>query len=177
VAWRGDGRRSLDGASRAEELNQSYVLDTGVLLNLVRGKELGSRIDREFGLSRAMRLHTISIVTHGELKVLAERHEWGAEKRSAAVRFRSRGGRRLFDPGLGSHPWLPGSQTRHTLLAKLKKCLDKHPAERCRMSETFKTFCPAPSQTETIRTVPGLPGEEVLCPLAGWFLLESPSAA
>jgi hypothetical protein len=28
-----------------------------------------------------MRLHTISIVTHGELKVLAERNEWGAEKR------------------------------------------------------------------------------------------------
>jgi hypothetical protein len=27
-----------------------------------------------------MRLHTISIVTHGELKVLAERNEWGAEK-------------------------------------------------------------------------------------------------
>ena len=65
-----------------EELNQSYVLDTGVLLNLIRGKQLGSRIDREFGLSRAMRLHTISIVTHGELKVLAERHERGAEKRS-----------------------------------------------------------------------------------------------
>lgn len=62
-------------------MNQSYVLDTGVLLNLVRGKELGSRIDQEFGLSRAMRLHTISIVTHGELKVLAERNEWGAEKR------------------------------------------------------------------------------------------------
>jgi tRNA(fMet)-specific endonuclease VapC len=29
-----------------------------------------------------MRLHTISIVTHGELKVLAERNEWGPEKRS-----------------------------------------------------------------------------------------------
>jgi tRNA(fMet)-specific endonuclease VapC len=42
---------------------------------------MGSRIDREFGLSRAMRLHTISIVTHGELKVLADRNEWGAEKR------------------------------------------------------------------------------------------------
>jgi hypothetical protein len=63
-------------------LNQSYVLDTGVLLNLVRGKELGSRIDRQFGLSRSMRLHTISIVTHGELKVLGERNEWGPEKRS-----------------------------------------------------------------------------------------------
>jgi tRNA(fMet)-specific endonuclease VapC len=64
-------------------LKLSYVLDTGVLLNLVRGKELGTRIDREFGLTRSMRLHTVSIVTHGELKVLAERNEWGPEKRSA----------------------------------------------------------------------------------------------
>jgi hypothetical protein len=29
-----------------------------------------------------MRLHTVSIVTHGELKVLADRNEWGAEKRN-----------------------------------------------------------------------------------------------
>jgi hypothetical protein len=64
-------------------LKQSYVLDTGVLLNLVRGKELGTRIDREFALTRSMRLHTVSIVTHGELKVLAERNDWGAEKRNA----------------------------------------------------------------------------------------------
>jgi tRNA(fMet)-specific endonuclease VapC len=64
-------------------LKLSYVLDTGVLLNLVRGKELGMRIDREFGLTRSMRLQTVSIVTHGELKVLAERNEWGAEKRNA----------------------------------------------------------------------------------------------
>ena len=64
-------------------MKQSYVLDTGVLLNLVRGKELGTRIDREFGLTRSMRLHTVSIVTHGELKVLAERNDWGAEKRNA----------------------------------------------------------------------------------------------
>lgn len=64
-------------------MKQSYVLDTGVLLNLVRGKELGTRIDREFALTSSMRLHTVSIVTHGELKVLAERNDWGAEKRNA----------------------------------------------------------------------------------------------
>jgi hypothetical protein len=64
-------------------LKQSYVLDTGVLLNLVRGKEVGTRIDREFALTSSMRLHTVSIVTHGELKVLSERNDWGAEKRNA----------------------------------------------------------------------------------------------
>ena len=61
-------------------MKQGYVLDTGVVLNLVRGKELGTRIDREFALTSSMRLHTVSIVTHGELKVLAERNDWGAER-------------------------------------------------------------------------------------------------
>ncbi len=64
-------------------MKQSYVLNTGVLLNLVRGKELGTRIDRAYGLSGALQFHTISIVTVGELKVLAERRDWGAEKRDA----------------------------------------------------------------------------------------------
>ena len=64
-------------------MNQSYVLDTSALLNLLRGKELGRQIDRAFGLRDAMYRHTISIVTHGELKVLAERNGWGEEKRSA----------------------------------------------------------------------------------------------
>ena len=64
-------------------MKQSYVLDTGVLLNLIRGREIGTRIDREFALTSSMRLHTVSIVTHGELKVLAERNDWGAEKRNA----------------------------------------------------------------------------------------------
>ena len=57
-------------------MKQSFVLDTGVLLSLIRGNELGTRIDREFGLTRSMRLHTVSIVTHGELKVLADLNEW-----------------------------------------------------------------------------------------------------
>jgi predicted nucleic acid-binding protein len=64
-------------------LNQSYVIDTSVLLNLIRGKELGQQIDSAYGLRTAMYRHTISIVTHGELKVLAERNSWGPEKRKA----------------------------------------------------------------------------------------------
>ena len=64
-------------------MNQAYVLDTSVLLNLIRGKELGQQIDAAFGLRAAMYRHTISIVTHGEMKVLAERSNWGIEKRDA----------------------------------------------------------------------------------------------
>jgi hypothetical protein len=64
-------------------LTQSYVLDTGPLLNLIRGKELGEQIDKAFGLRQALYRHTISIVTHAEIKVLADRNGWGEQKRAA----------------------------------------------------------------------------------------------
>lgn len=54
-----------------------YLLDTTVLLALVRGKELGSHIDQRFGLSGARQRHLICIVSHGELWVLARRNNWG----------------------------------------------------------------------------------------------------
>jgi predicted nucleic acid-binding protein len=53
------------------------------VLNLIRGKELGQQIDKAFGLRAAMYRHTISIVTHGEVRVLAERNSWGDSKRNA----------------------------------------------------------------------------------------------
>jgi hypothetical protein len=53
-------------------MSQSYVLDTSAVLNLIRGRELGKSIDRAFGLSAAFYRHTISIVSHGELRVLAQ---------------------------------------------------------------------------------------------------------
>jgi tRNA(fMet)-specific endonuclease VapC len=63
-------------------LTQSYILDTSALLNLIRGKELGEQIDRAFGLRAALYRHTVSIVTHGEIQVLAERNHWKEEKKS-----------------------------------------------------------------------------------------------
>jgi tRNA(fMet)-specific endonuclease VapC len=64
-------------------MSQSYVLDTSVLLNLIRGQELGKSIDRAFGLRTALYRHTVSIVSHGELRVLARRNQWGDQKRDA----------------------------------------------------------------------------------------------
>jgi predicted nucleic acid-binding protein len=61
-------------------LSQTYVLDTSALLNLIRGRELGEQIDKAFGLRQALYRHTISIVTHGELKAMAQRRSWGDEK-------------------------------------------------------------------------------------------------
>lgn len=64
-------------------MNQSYVLDTSALLNLIRGKELGRQIDEAYGLRGAIYRQTISIVTHGELRALAERNNWGTPKADA----------------------------------------------------------------------------------------------
>jgi hypothetical protein len=61
-------------------MSQSYVLDTSVILNLIRGRELGKCIDEPFGLSAAFYRHTISIVSHGELRVLARRNRWGDDQ-------------------------------------------------------------------------------------------------
>lgn len=64
-------------------MSQSYVLDTSVLLNLVRGHDLGKSIDRAFGLRATFHRHIVSIVSHGELRVLATRKQWGDQKLGA----------------------------------------------------------------------------------------------
>lgn len=60
-----------------------YLLDTGVLLTLVRGQALGRSIDQRFGLRAAKQRPLVCIVTHGELRVLARRNNWGRQKRAA----------------------------------------------------------------------------------------------
>jgi|SRR5579863_5694625 len=60
-----------------------YLLDTNILLALVRGKDLGNFIRQTFGLHEPSVRCIISIVTHGEIWVLAERNGWQIEKREA----------------------------------------------------------------------------------------------
>ncbi len=57
-----------------------YLLDTNVVLALVRGRALGAFIDARFRLSAARRRPAISVVTHGEVRVLAGRNGWGEAK-------------------------------------------------------------------------------------------------
>jgi tRNA(fMet)-specific endonuclease VapC len=64
-------------------MSQSYVLDTSVLLNLIRGHDLGKSIDGAFGLRATFHRHIVSIVSHGELRVLSARHQWGNQKLGA----------------------------------------------------------------------------------------------
>lgn len=58
-----------------------YLLDTNVILNLVRTNPLGRYIDSAFHLSSARRRPLVSIVSHGELPVMADRNGWGESKR------------------------------------------------------------------------------------------------
>lgn len=55
--------------------DRPFLLDTSVVLVLVRGNALGKYIDRELGLMGARVRPLVSAVTHGEVKVLAGRNQ------------------------------------------------------------------------------------------------------
>jgi tRNA(fMet)-specific endonuclease VapC len=63
-------------------LSGSYVLDTNVLLHLIRGQDLGAKIDQAFGLTSTLHRQIVSIVTQAELWVIADRKGWGLAKRN-----------------------------------------------------------------------------------------------
>jgi len=60
-----------------------YLLDTNVLLFLARGGRLGQHIDARFALRAARQRPLVSVVSHGEVWVLARRNGWGDEKQAA----------------------------------------------------------------------------------------------
>jgi tRNA(fMet)-specific endonuclease VapC len=64
-----------------------YLLDTSVLLALVRGNELGKFIRTTFALENPSVRALISIVSHGEIWALAERHGWQPKKREVLERM------------------------------------------------------------------------------------------
>lgn len=57
-----------------------YLLDTNILVALIRGKRLGERIDTRFKLRSGLSRCIISIVTVGECLALAKKLSWGAKK-------------------------------------------------------------------------------------------------
>jgi len=57
-----------------------YLLDTSVILPLVRGNALGKYIDQRFGLRSAAQRPFVSVVSLGEVRVLAKRNDWGEAK-------------------------------------------------------------------------------------------------
>lgn len=59
------------------------VLDTNILVHLLRGKQAGQVIERMYGIGQRAPRAIISVVTKGELKALAYKLEWGADRRDA----------------------------------------------------------------------------------------------
>lgn len=56
---------------------EQLVLDTNVLLHLLRGKKAAEFLEREYGISRRSPRAIISVVTKGELKALGYKFDWG----------------------------------------------------------------------------------------------------
>ncbi|MCA9707791.1 MAG: PIN domain-containing protein [Myxococcales bacterium] len=60
-----------------------YLLDTNIVLTLVRGNALAAFIDDEFGLRASRVRPLVCVVSHGEVRVLAGRNRWGEAKLAA----------------------------------------------------------------------------------------------
>jgi tRNA(fMet)-specific endonuclease VapC len=57
-----------------------YLLDTNILLALIRGKPLGRSIDSTYSLSSNLNQSVIPVVTVGEMYSLTRKLGWGAAK-------------------------------------------------------------------------------------------------
>lgn len=62
---------------------EQLVLDTNILVHLLRGKQAGQVLERLYGISQRSPRAIISVVTKGELKALAYKFEWGPDRRGA----------------------------------------------------------------------------------------------
>lgn len=56
------------------------LLDTNILVHLIRGKPVGKAIEAKFGLHGALNRSTICIVTVGEAYSLARKWNWGQHR-------------------------------------------------------------------------------------------------
>jgi predicted nucleic acid-binding protein len=57
-----------------------YLLDTNILVALIRANKLGEAIDQKFALRSSMNRSVISVVTVGEILSLARQFDWGQSK-------------------------------------------------------------------------------------------------
>ena len=57
-----------------------YLLDTNILLQLLRGNDLGKQIDSQYGLRSSLNYSMISVVVAGEILALAYKFKWGQKK-------------------------------------------------------------------------------------------------
>lgn len=62
------------------EAEDLLLLDTNILIHLIRGRELGRRINTELNLAERPERPVVSIVTVGELHAFALKLGWGSRK-------------------------------------------------------------------------------------------------
>ncbi len=60
--------------------DRGYLLDTNVLVYLIRNKALGQYINKTYHLTSALHLSAISVITVGEMYSLARRFGWPQAK-------------------------------------------------------------------------------------------------
>ena len=58
-----------------------YLLDTNVVLALIRANPLGQFIDQQYGLRAALNRSMVCVVTVGEMLSLVRQFKWGQTKR------------------------------------------------------------------------------------------------
>lgn len=57
-----------------------YLLDTNILVHLIRGKAVGKAIEANFGLQGGLNRSIICVVTVGEKYSLARKWNWGQSR-------------------------------------------------------------------------------------------------
>jgi tRNA(fMet)-specific endonuclease VapC len=67
-----------------------YLLDTNIIVNLIRWNDLGQFLDATYGILSAVTPLPICIVTEGELYALANKFGWGSAKRATLVALLSK---------------------------------------------------------------------------------------
>jgi tRNA(fMet)-specific endonuclease VapC len=60
-----------------------YLLDTNILIDLIRGNALGQYLDKTYGLTAGENPFILCIVTVGEMYALSAKFKWGAAKKAA----------------------------------------------------------------------------------------------
>jgi predicted nucleic acid-binding protein len=56
------------------------ILDTNVVIHLIRGSELARHVDEQFGLRDSPERPLVSVVTVGEARAFASRNGWGQQR-------------------------------------------------------------------------------------------------
>jgi hypothetical protein len=98
-----------------------YLLDTSVILPLVRGNALGRYIDQRFGLGSATQRPFVSVVSLGRVRVLARRNDWGGREAPSAFE-----GARACAKAAGATLLTTDNDRLRGL-----ECMAEDPVERC----------------------------------------------